>query len=69
LKAANGEIVAIGESYASKEGCICGIETVKKNAPLAKIVELKRRSKNHNLSTKIHRSIRKKRFFNLFLFK
>ena len=39
LKAANGEIIAVSESYTSKEGCINGIESVKKNAPLAKIVE------------------------------
>jgi uncharacterized protein YegP (UPF0339 family) len=41
LKAANGEIIAVGESYASKEGCANGIESVKKNAPIAKIVEAK----------------------------
>jgi uncharacterized protein len=41
LKAANGEIIAVGESYASKEGCVSGIESVKKNAPIAKIVEAK----------------------------
>jgi uncharacterized protein YegP (UPF0339 family) len=41
LKAANGEIVAVSEGYASKEGCVNGIESVKKNAPIAKIVEAK----------------------------
>jgi uncharacterized protein YegP (UPF0339 family) len=41
LKAANGEIIAVGEAYASKEGCVNGIESVKKNAPIAKIVEAK----------------------------
>jgi hypothetical protein len=41
LKAANGEIIATGESYSSKEGCVNGIESVKKNAPIAKIVEVK----------------------------
>ena len=39
LKAANGEIIAISESYTSKEGCVNGIESVKKNASIAKIVE------------------------------
>jgi uncharacterized protein YegP (UPF0339 family) len=39
LKAANGEIIAVSEGYASKEGCVSGIESVKKNAPIAKIVE------------------------------
>jgi uncharacterized protein len=41
LKAANGEIIAVSEGYASKEGCVGGIESVKKNAPIAKIVEAK----------------------------
>jgi uncharacterized protein YegP (UPF0339 family) len=41
LKAANGEMIAISEGYASKEGCVEGIESVKKNAPIAKIVEAK----------------------------
>ena len=41
LKAANGEIIAVSESYNSKEGCTGGIESVKKNAPIAKIVETK----------------------------
>jgi uncharacterized protein len=40
LKAANGEIIATGESYSSKEGCVNGIESVKKNAPIAKVVEV-----------------------------
>ena len=41
LKAANGEIIATGEAYASKDGCVNGIESVKKNAPIAKVVEAK----------------------------
>ncbi len=41
LKAANGEIIAVGESYSSKEACVAGIESIKKNAPIAKIVEAK----------------------------
>lgn len=40
LKAANGEIIAASESYDSKDSCLNGIESVKKNAPLAEIVEL-----------------------------
>ena len=39
LKAANGEIIAVSEGYSSKEGCVNGIESVKKNSPIAKIVE------------------------------
>jgi len=40
LKASNGEIIATGEGYSSKAACMNGIESVKKNAPKAKIVEL-----------------------------
>ncbi len=41
LKAPNGEIIATSEAYESKEGCMNGIESVKKNAAMAKIVETK----------------------------
>ena len=41
LVAANGETIATSESYSSKEACVNGIESVKKNAPIAKIVETK----------------------------
>ena len=41
LKAANGEIIAVSEAYGSKEGCANGIESVKKNASMAKVVEAK----------------------------
>lgn len=40
LKAANGEVIAVGEGYSSKQGCLNGIESIKKNAPTAEIVEL-----------------------------
>ena len=39
LKAANGEIIATSEGYSSKEACKNGIESVKKNAPIAEIVD------------------------------
>jgi uncharacterized protein len=41
LKATNGEIIAVSEAYNSKESCVDGIESVKKNASIAKIVETK----------------------------
>jgi len=41
LLAANGEKIAVSEAYSSKDGCMNGIESVKKNAPIAKIVEVK----------------------------
>ncbi len=39
LKAANGEVIAVGEGYSSKNACLNGVESVKKNAPIAEIVE------------------------------
>lgn len=39
LKAKNGEIIAVGESYKDKPGCLNGIESIKKNAPDAEVVE------------------------------
>ena len=41
LLAANGEIIATSEGYSSKDACVNGIESVKKNAPIAKIIEAK----------------------------
>jgi len=40
LKAANGEVIAVGEAYESKDGCKNGIESIKTNAPIAEIVEV-----------------------------
>ena len=40
LKAPNGEIIAVSEGYSSKKSCMNGIQSVMKNAPNAKIVEL-----------------------------
>ncbi len=40
LKAANGEIIAASEGYKTKESCMNGIESVKKNAPEAKVEEI-----------------------------
>lgn len=39
LKARNGEIIATSEGYKAKAGCLNGIESVKKNAPEADVVE------------------------------
>lgn len=39
LKAANGQIIATGQGYKSKAACLKGVESVKKNAPDADIVE------------------------------
>jgi uncharacterized protein YegP (UPF0339 family) len=40
LKAANGEIIATGESYNSKASCMEGIESIKKNASTAAVKDL-----------------------------
>jgi uncharacterized protein YegP (UPF0339 family) len=37
LLADNNQIIAVGEGYTSKAGCMNGIESVKKNAPKAKV--------------------------------
>ena len=39
LKARNGEIIGTSEGYTAKAGCLNGIESVKKNAGSAEIVE------------------------------
>jgi hypothetical protein len=40
LKAANGEIIAVSQSYGTKESAENGIASVKQNAPKAKVVDL-----------------------------
>ncbi len=40
MKAGNGEIIASGEGYTQKANCLKCIESIKKNAPDAAIVEL-----------------------------
>ena len=39
LCARNGEIIAVSEGYTSKQNCLLGIESVKRNAPDAPITE------------------------------
>jgi uncharacterized protein YegP (UPF0339 family) len=39
LKAPNGETIASGEAYESKDGCKNGIASIKENAPKAEIVD------------------------------
>ena len=40
LKARNGEIIAVGESYKKKTSCLNGIDSIKRNAPDAEIVKI-----------------------------
>ena len=39
LKAANGQIIAVSQSYGTKEAALKGIASIKKNAPVAKIID------------------------------
>ncbi|MBR6740487.1 MAG: DUF1508 domain-containing protein [Clostridia bacterium] len=38
LKSSNGRIIATGESYVSKAGCLNGIKSIAKNAPDASVI-------------------------------
>ncbi|KKH50462.1 YegP family protein [Methanosarcina sp. 1.H.A.2.2] len=40
LRARNGQIIAVSQGYKSKESCVRGIQSVKANAPTARIVFL-----------------------------
>lgn len=39
LKATNGQIIAVGEGYKAKAGCLNGIASIQKNAPDAPVVD------------------------------
>ena len=39
LKATNGQVIASSQVYKSRKSCLNGIESVRKNAPEAEIVE------------------------------
>ena len=39
LKATNGQVIATSEGYKAKASCLNGIESVKKNAPEAEVVQ------------------------------
>lgn len=40
LKASNGQVIASGQAYSTKESCLKGIESVRSNAADAKLVEV-----------------------------
>lgn len=42
LKAPNGEIIGVSEGYSSKSACMAGIDSVRRNAPEAEIVEVEK---------------------------
>ena len=39
LKARNGEIIAVGESYKAKASCLNGIDSIRRNAPDSPVVK------------------------------
>jgi hypothetical protein len=39
LKAGNSQVILTSEGYGSKSGCQNGIESIKKNAPKAEVVD------------------------------
>lgn len=39
LRATNGQVIATGQGYKSKKSCLQGVESVKKNAPVADVLE------------------------------
>lgn len=39
LKASNGQVIASSEGYSSKASALSGVESVRKNAPDAQVVE------------------------------
>lgn len=41
LKARNGEVIAVSEGYRSKQSCLLGIASVRRNAPFAAVDEPK----------------------------
>ncbi len=40
LKAGNGQVIATGQAYSTKDSCLKGIESLKKNAPDAEVTEV-----------------------------
>jgi len=40
LKAGNGQVIATGQGYTSKESCLNGIDSIRKNSPDAPVVDV-----------------------------
>ncbi|MBO7376188.1 MAG: YegP family protein [Clostridia bacterium] len=40
LKATNGQVIATGEGYKTKASCLNGIDSIKRNAPEAKVEKI-----------------------------
>lgn len=39
LKATNGQVIATGEGYTTHANCLNGVDSVKRNAPDAEVIE------------------------------
>jgi len=52
LKASNGEVIATSEVYSSESSCLIGIESVKKNGPIANLDDLTSESKEKVVNPK-----------------
>jgi hypothetical protein len=52
LKAGNGQIIAVGESYESMASCLGGIESIRKNAAGATLSDLTSQGPNMKHATK-----------------
>jgi uncharacterized protein YegP (UPF0339 family) len=48
LRARNGQIIAVSQSYKSKEGCLKGIKSVKINAAGARVVVMEEELEKEN---------------------
>jgi Uncharacterized conserved protein len=48
LRARNGQIIAVSQSYKSKEGCLKGIKSVKLNAAGARVVLMEEEMESEN---------------------
>lgn len=46
LKASNGEVIATSEVYSSKASCLIGVESLKRNGPIANVDDLTLESKD-----------------------
>lgn len=60
LKAKNGEIIAVGEGYTTKQNCLKGVESVRKAATGATIMDMDNQSKEEKPSKSKKKAAKKK---------
>lgn len=59
LKAKNGEVIAVGEGYTTKQNCLKGVESVRKAATGATILDMDIESKKNDKEEKPSKSKKK----------